>query len=439
MFILSRIIDTEHLLRPIFVMLLFLILFETSTSLAAANNSSIDIKPTCKKHEFYAGTVFMKDYSGKLTYVEGGEIGKAFLVSNSNNLQATDEVILWYAEDPKDPVVKFLKKVVNKNISVKGRFATTGGHGEYELDCTKPARIDVVDKTKSDFKDEFNTNKLSEHKVTDNLNNITGEYIAPLTDYGTGISGIIKVDKSVSSGNININGYFSRSNPNKFSQYNNIKGPLKKDNNGNYYIDYLEDTCKTIFTFINGFILEVSSKGDCNKNIGQGLEFNARKFWNDKQEPAFKKQFNEKVAAAKKNKDIVTVIELLKNNDTPESLYMLGSMYIDGDGVRRDVDKAYLYFRGSVELGYLPAIIKMINLLQTYNDNQQEDEINQLIVKAALNNHAQCQYLLGKSYLDQSRSRNYESNNLINDAKFWLTMSSNQGYAEAINLLKTLK
>lgn len=115
-----------------------------ATGSDAVQLKSIDIKATCKKHEFYAGTEFIKDYSGKLAYVEGGEIGKAFLITNSSHAK-TNEVILWYAEDTKDPIVKFLKNAINKHVDVKGRFATIGGHGEYELDCTKPTKITVVD------------------------------------------------------------------------------------------------------------------------------------------------------------------------------------------------------------------------------------------------------------------------------------------------------
>lgn len=131
------------------------------------------------------------------------------------------------------------------------------------------------------------------------------------------------------------------------------------------------------------------------------------------------------------------VFEDIKYENSPRAQYILGLMYLDGQGVSKDNGSALSWLRKSSDQGYLLALHRLGKL---YRDGKVTKADPLMAVKhitlAAEKGYSPSQYLLGTIYQNGEKGVAKDKEK----AKKWLSLAAEQDHKRSIALLaKILK
>lgn len=117
-------------------------------------------------------------------------------------------------------------------------------------------------------------------------------------------------------------------------------------------------------------------------------------------------------------------------------MYFLGHFYSEGYGnLPKNYKIAIHYLKKSADLGSLPAISYLFQN-KCYGDKEIENELRIKLIEIANNGNSKAQYMLGSAYWYGTESDlgcGFEKN--IESAKYWIELSAEQNYPEAIYFL----
>lgn len=153
-----------------------------------------------------------------------------------------------------------------------------------------------------------------------------------------------------------------------------------------------------------------------------------------------------KAEQAKGKGDYVSALEIYQNeHNAPEASYMLGLMYLEGDGVKQDYDKAASYFYDASDRGSSNATVKLINLATSNKlselryDSDPDVNIERLLEIGADQGHSQLQYLYAIKLYNKAKHETDRKDIIINRAYLYLTKSAKKGYKDAVELLSKIQ
>ena len=103
--------------------------------------------------------------------------------------------------------------------------------------------------------------------------------------------------------------------------------------------------------------------------------------------------------------------------------YSLGYMYAHGEGVKRDLGKAFDWYMEAAEQGHVEA---QYEVGEMYSNGLGDEEAFDWFMKAAEQDHAEAQYKVGEAYycgkgVDED----------LEEAFVWYLKSAEQEYADA--------
>jgi len=145
-------------------------------------------------------------------------------------------------------------------------------------------------------------------------------------------------------------------------------------------------------------------------------------------------------AISEVNKTDLTPYQILKiesyaKKGVADAQYLLASMYMNGQGIRRDLHKAFKWFKKAALQGHMSA---QYNIGVMFDNGMSVKENNKEAVKwykaAASKGFAQAQYNLGIMYFNGESIQE----NIIHAYK-WFIIAANAGNQHARNGLEVLK
>ena len=216
-----------------------------------------------------------------------------------------------------------------------------------------------------------------------------------------------------------------------------------------FVAEYNEQACKITATFyINdsepskGSII-LRNRGDCSAVCNKMPP-------TDNCCPVIKvdNSFIAKAAQAKEKGDYVTALEIYQNErNAPEAGLLLGRMYLKGEGVKQDYDRAISYFYRASERGNANATVELINLVadnkvdpNTSSYGSLASDIDKLYKLAANQGHSQIQYLYAIKLYNKAKieTDREDKDKIIDSAYMYLKKSAKKGYKDAIELLSKI-
>jgi len=219
-----------------------------------------------------------------------------------------------------------------------------------------------------------------------------------------------------------------------------------------FVADYNDPECnvKAIFSYSSyghdkqiQVFLDFKSRGNCGY-VCNDLNYLNSMFSYRKKDYSIS-EFFIKAMEAKKKGDFISAVEIYEKaaSNSPEASYLLGKMYLNGEGVRQNIKTAANFFCNGSEHGDANSTVEIMNLLKSKDSEDDEDfpcsprNWNSYVEIAAKQGHAQVQYIYANQLLDKAKLEIDKSTRegFIAKANFYLHKSAGGGYKEAIEQL----